>query len=358
MHRLMRVDVANRNGLSRFYFVLGLFSYLLVTITCSPSTAYKILQGQAQGSTYTIQFEVPKNFDVKQLHMEVSQLLTSIDESMSTYLESSIISGLNRSEGDWFQVDDLFMRVLLSAIDVAQQTEGAFDPTIGSVVQLWGFGYNEIRGDISEQNVQEALENTGFEQINVDILRSSVRIPKEFSIDFNAIAQGFSVDTLALLLESKGIKDYYVELGGEVQAHGYNAQGEYWKIGIDRPNDASTAGRELHAIISMNNQSLATSGNYRKYWVDKQTGIKYAHTINPNTGRPAMNQLLSASILHAEATMADAYATACMVWGHLRCIEFLEGNAEYSGILIYTDDEENWRTYYSPELNISMVQIN
>lgn len=110
MHRLMRVNEANRNGLGRFYFVLGLFSYLLVTITCSLSTAYKTLQGEAQGSTYTIQFEAPKTIDVKQLHTEVSQLLTSIDESMSTYVESSIISRLNRSEGDWFQVDDLFMR--------------------------------------------------------------------------------------------------------------------------------------------------------------------------------------------------------------------------------------------------------
>ena len=116
MHRLVRVNEANRNGLGRFYSVFGLFCYLLITITCSPSTAYKTLQGQAQGSTYTIQFEVPKTFDVKQLHTEVSQLLTSIDESMSTYLESSIISGLNRSEGDWFQVDDLFMRVLLQQL--------------------------------------------------------------------------------------------------------------------------------------------------------------------------------------------------------------------------------------------------
>ncbi len=356
MYRLMRMNAVNRNGPGRFYLLLGLFSYLLVTITCSPALDYKTLKGQAQGTTYTIQFEAPKTVDVTQLHTEVVKLLTSIDESMSTYVPGSIISGLNRSDGDWFQVDDLFMKVLLSAIDVAQETDGAFDPTIGSLVHLWGFGFDEMRGDISEQNIQDVLESTGFEQINVDSLRNSVRIPKEFSIDFNAIAQGYSVDTLALLVESKGIKDYYVELGGEVRTHGYNAQGEYWKIGIDSPTDSSIAGRILQVIISMKNKSLATSGNYRKYWVDEQTGIKYAHTINPKTGRPAMNQLLSASILHAEATMADAYATACMVWGHLRCIEFLESNAEYSGILIYTDDEENWRTYYSPELNISMVQ--
>ena len=123
MHRSMRVNEANRNGLGRFYFVLGLFSYLLVTITCSLSTAYKTLQGEAQGSTYTIQFEAPTTFDVKQLHTEISQLLTSIDESMSTYVESSIISRLNRSEGDWFQVDDLFMRVLLSATSLHTITE-------------------------------------------------------------------------------------------------------------------------------------------------------------------------------------------------------------------------------------------
>ena len=221
-----------------------------------------------------------------------------------------------------------------------------------------GFGFDEMRGDISEKSIQEALSRSGFEQINVDTLEASVRIPNGFSIDFNAIAQGFSVDTLALLLESKGIQNYMVELGGEVRTRGYNDRGEVWKIGIDRPDDGTTLNRELQAIISLEDQSLATSGNYRKYWVDQQTGVKYAHTIDPSTGRPAMNQLLSASILHPQATLADAYATVCMVWGHLKCIEFLESNADYSGVLIYTDVEGNWFTYYSPELVISMVQTD
>jgi FAD:protein FMN transferase len=358
MYRLKRVNAANRNGLGRFYFVLGLYTYLMLTITCSSPTAYETLQGQAQGSTYTLQFERSKTIETKLLQKEIDQLLSNIDQSMSTYVPGSIISKLNQSEGAYVKVDTLFMRVLVSALGVANDTEGVFDPTIGSVVQLWGFGFDEMRGDISEKSIQEALSRSGFEQINVDTLEASVRIPNGFSIDFNAIAQGFSVDTLALLLESKGIQNYMVELGGEVRTRGYNAQGDYWNIGIDRPINESETGRELQAIISLKNQSLATSGNYRKFWVDEQTGIKYAHTINPKTGRPAMNQLLSASIVHAEATMADAYATACMVWGHLKCVEFLESNADYSGVLVYTDVEGNWFTYYSPELNISMVKTD
>ena len=358
MYRLMRVNAANRNGLGRFYFVLGLYTYLMLTITCSSSTAYETLQGQAQGSTYTLQFERSKTIETQLLQKEIDQLLSNIDQSMSTYVPGSIISKLNQSEGAWVKVDALFMRVLVSALGVANDTEGAFDPTIGSVVQLWGFGFDEMRGDISDKSIQEALSRSGFEQINVDTLESSVRIPNGFSIDFNAIAQGFSVDTLALLLESKGIQNYMVELGGEVRTRGYNDRGEVWKIGIDRPDDGTTSNRELQAIISLEGQSLATSGNYRKYWVDQQTGVKYAHTIDPSTGRPAMNQLLSASILHPQATLADAYATVCMVWGHLKCIEFLESNADYSGVLIYTDVEGNWFTYYSPELVISMVQTD
>ncbi len=358
MYRLMRINAANRNGLGRFYFVLGLYTYLLLTITCSPSTSYETLQGQAQGSTYTMQFELSRTAESQLLQKEIDQLLSDIDQSMSTYVPGSIISQLNQSEGAWVKVDALFMRVLLSALGVANDTEGAFDPTIGSVVQLWGFGFDEMRGDISEKSIQEALSRSGFEQINVDTLEASVRIPNGFSIDFNAIAQGFSVDTLALLLESKGIQNYMVELGGEVRTRGYNDRGEVWKIGIDRPDDGTTLNRELQVIISLEDQSLATSGNYRKYWVDQQTGVKYAHTIDPSTGRPAMNQLLSASILHPQATLADAYATVCMVWGHLKCIEFLESNADYSGVLIYTDVEGNWFTYYSPELDISMVQTD
>ena len=358
MYRLMRVNAANRNGLGRFYFVFGLYTYLLLTITCSPSTSYETLQGQAQGSTYTLRFDLSKNTESQLLKKEIDQLLSNIDQSMSTYIPGSIISQLNQSEGAWVKVDDLFMRVLTTSMEVANATEGAFDPTIGSVVQLWGFGFDEIRGDINEISIQEALSRSGFERINVDSLENSVRIPNGFSIDFNAIAQGFSVDTLALLLESKGIQNYMVELGGEVRARGYNAKGDYWNIGIDRPINESATGIEIQAIISLKNQSLATSGNYRKFWVDEQTGIKYAHTINPKTGRPAMNQLLSASIVHAEATMADAYATACMVWGHLKCVEFLETNADYSGVLVYADVEGNWLTYYSPELNISMVETD
>ncbi len=355
---LKQIYAANRNGLGRFYFVLGLCSYLLFTITCSSSTGYETLLGQAQGSTYTLQFESYKTVDAKQLQPEIDQLLSDIDQSMSTYVPGSIISRLNQSEGAWVEVDDLFMRVLASALEVAKVTEGAFDPTIGSVVQLWGFGFEEIRGDLSEESIEQALFRTGFEQINVDTLQNKVRIPNGFSIDFNAIAQGFTVDTLAQLLESKGIQDYMVELGGEVRTRGYNDRGEVWKIGIDRPNDGTTSNRELQAIISLEDQSLATSGNYRKYWIDQQTGVKYAHTIDPSTGRPAMNQLLSASILHPQATLADAYATACMVWGHVRCIEFLEREADFTGVLIYTDEDGNWITYYSSELDISIVQAD
>ena len=358
MYRLMRVNAANRNGLGRFYFVLGLYTYLLLAITCSPSTAYETLHGQAQGSTYSIQFAQDQLVDGIELHGEIDQLLSRIDSSMSTYVPSSLISSVNQSEGAWVRIDDMFMKVLTRSIEVANETDGAFDPTIGSVVRLWGFGFDEIRGDISDKNIQEALARSGFDQIKIDTLASSVSIPKGFSIDFNAIAQGFSVDTLALLLESKGIQNYMVELGGEVRTRGYNAQGDHWNIGIDRPINELATGIELQAIITLKNQSLATSGNYRKFWIDEQTGIKYAHTIDPKTGRPAMNQLLSASIVHVEATMADAYATACMVWGHLKCIEFLEGNADYFGVLIYTDEEGNWFTYYSPELNITMVQTD
>ena len=347
MYRLMRVNAANRNGLARFYFVLGLYTYLMLTITCSPSTAYETLQGKAQGSTYTLQFELSKTTETQLLQKEVDQLLSNIDQSMSTYVPGSIISKLNQSEGAWVNVDALFMRVLVSALEVAKETEGAFDPTIGSVVQLWGFGFDEMRGDISDKSIQEALLRSGFEQINVDTLESSVRIPNGFSIDFNAIAQGFSVDTLALLLELKGIQNYMVELGGEVRTGGYNAQGDHWNIGIDRPINESATGRELQAIISLKNKSLATSGNYRKYKINAETGKRSVHSINPKTGNSFPTEVLSASVLAPTCMFADAFATALMVMPFEEGKALIENEADLEAYWIIEDEKGKTKEVFS-----------
>jgi thiamine biosynthesis lipoprotein len=343
----------NRNGLGRFCFVLCLSAIVISGIHCTPSEPLTQLQGEAQGSTYTIQFVGP---EPEGLHDQIKTLLRDIDLSMSTYVPESIISQVNRAKGEWTQVDPLFDKVLRTSLDVSRETDGAFDPTVGRLVRLWGFDFEEIKGDVTPDDIREALALTGFSRVEYEAASINVRLPDGFALDFNSIAQGFTVDTLALLLEAKGFSNYLVEVGGELRARGVNAQSNTWTIGIDKPTTEQTAQRDLAAIVALNNKSMATSGNYRKFWVDPSSGLKYAHTIDPRTGRPAMNQLLSATIIHSESMIADAYATACMVWGTDQCIDFIENHEGFSAYLIYANESGEWMTYESEGLNIRLIE--
>lgn len=342
----------NRNGLSRFCFVLGLCSLVMYGASCSPAEPITRLQGEAQGSTYTIQFigEEPEG-----LHDQIKGLLRDIDLSMSTYVPESKISEVNNANGEWVKVDPLFDKVLRTSLEVSQESDGAFDPTVGTLVRLWGFGFEEIRSEVTAAKIDQALNLTGYERIQYDEETMRIRLPKDFSLDFNSIAQGFTVDTVALLLEAKGFNNYLVEVGGELRARGVNTQLKPWSIGIDKPTEKTSVQRELEAIVELDNKSMATSGNYRKFWVDPSNGLKYAHTIDPKTGRPAMNQLLSATILHPEAMIADAYATACMVWGIAECIGFIEDHEAFAAFLIYVDEAGDWNTFQSDGLQITQV---
>ena len=197
--------------------------------------------------------------------------------------------------------------------------------------------------------IREALSKTGYDKIVIEGME--VRIPEEFSLDFNAIAQGYTVDVLAEMLEQYEIMHYMVEVGGEVRTKGVNANEQVWTIGVDKPQETIDPQDRFQFIIGLENSALATSGNYRKFWVDQDTGLKYSHTINPETGRPAKNRLLSASIIASTAMDADAYATTCMVQGLEDCKAMLTSQADLDGYLVFTDDEGNWQTYITDGMN-------
>lgn len=300
--------------------------------------------GYAQGTTFQIKYLAESGTDYSS---EIKGLFLQIDNSMNTYIPNSLISKIN--QGDvWVQVDTLFLSVLNRSVEVAKETDGEFDPTVGPLVELWGFGLSK-KHLVTQAQVDSVKQLIGYPKIERE--GRKIRIPKGSKLDFNAIAQGFTVDVIAEFLEEKGTKNYMVEVGGEVRARGKNKAGNTWKIGIDKPTETIDQTDRFQIIIALQDASLATSGNYRKFWVDENTGIKYAHTIDPKTGFPAKNKLLSASVITANTMDADVYATACMVKGLDECYSYLSGKENVDAYLVYTDEDGNWKTRYTEGFN-------
>jgi thiamine biosynthesis lipoprotein len=305
---------------------------------------YNDFMGFAQGTTYRMVFENSGKFNPQELQGKVEMILHDFDMSLSLYQDSSILSRINRNEKA--VPDSFFLDVFRKSKEISLLTSGAFDVTVGPLVRAWGFGPDEQK-DISESKIDSLLQLVGMEKVELRdgrILKSDPRI----KLDFNAIAQGYSVDVISWYLDRKGIKRYLVEIGGEVRVRG-DKGGKMWRIGIDRPVDNNMSpGSDLEAVIELRDRSLATSGNYRRFYVED--GIKYSHTIDPKTGYPARNQLLSATILASDCATADGIATACMVMGKEKSIEFLGLHPEFDGYLIYSDESGNFKTWMTEKV--------
>jgi thiamine biosynthesis lipoprotein len=232
-------------------------------------------------------------------------------------------------------------------------TGGDFDITVGPLVKAWGFG-PDSRKSISDSKRDSLLQFVGMEKVEV----KGKRIIKDnpgVVLDFNAIAQGYSVDVICEYFDSKGFRNYLVEIGGEVRVKG-DKTGDGWKIGIDRPTDDNmTPGADLQAVVTLKDRSLATSGNYRKFYVEN--GVKYSHTIDPHTGYPAKNTLLSATKLASDCATADAIATACMVKGIEKSIDFIKLHPEFDAYFIYSGENGEYLTWATEGIK-SSIEIN
>ncbi len=312
-------------------------------------SSYLVIDGFAQGTTYHIIYIPDLSIDFL-LHKdeflfqdEIDSLLRRIDESLSLYHPESIITRINRNDS-LVIADELFETVFRKAVEVSAITDGAFDITVGPVVNAWGFGPGE-RERVDSAMIDSLLQYVGMEKVSM----VGDRVVKSLDgvlLDLNAIAQGYSVDLLARFFENRGIDRYLVELGGEVSASGLKNAREQWKIGVDKPIDNNLIpGRELQVIVSLYNRSLATSGNYRKFYVEN--GVKYSHTIDPATGYPVTHNLLSATIVANDCMTADAFATACMVMGLEKSIDMISQLDELDAFFIYSGNDgafETWAT--------------
>ena len=320
--------------------------YILVT-ACQIQERQNIVVGEAQGTSYTIKYIGDIKPEIKK---EIDSLLLEIDLSMSTYRKDSKIAHLNAGEN--ILLDEMFKRVFIRASEIESETIGVFNPAIGPLISAWGFGFSEaIRMDSSR--VDSLLDLCGFNHFKLtgDSLFNN---RSGASLNFNAIAQGFAVDLMAELLNTKNIKNYYVELGGELKVRGLNKDHIAWRIGIDKAQD-DNVDRSLSHVISLTNTSLATSGNYRKYY--EIEGKRYAHTIDPRTGFPVEHNLLSASVVAESCMDADAYATSFMVMGLEKSLEFMKMNEDISAVLTYQNEQGVLSTFTVSYTHLTLPTI-
>jgi thiamine biosynthesis lipoprotein len=315
---------------------------LILLVSCSKetnTTKNGQLKGRAFGTYYYIKTTDDK--DIEHLRQPIEELIDSINDSMSTYQESSLISKLNRSKKA--VVDDMFLEVIKKSRIIHEKTNGYFDPTAGLLVNYYGFG-SETQQD------QKVNLDSLREYVNLDLLEISgdtlIKEYKRIYVDLNSIAKGYAVDQFVKLLKSKGLDNFLVDIGGEVYAKGNKPNGKQWKIGINEPiKNKDTSKRKLSAKVGLKNKAMATSGNYLKFKIDKKTNKETVHTINPLSGKAKPSSVLSASVIMDDCMSADAYATAMMAMGHEKAIKFIEKESLFEAYLIYRGKEGKINTY-------------
>lgn len=323
---------------------------LLVLDACqTPKSEYSRVSGFAQGTTYNITYENSTNKDYSQV---IDSILKAFDKSLSTYDSTSIISRMNAND-NLVEADDWFVDVFNKSAEISAISDGAFDITVGPVVRVWGFGNGPVAKH-DTAHIDSLLQFVGMEKVKLDGRKLVKQMPG-VQIDVNAIAQGYSVDVVCDFFDKQGIKNYLVEIGGEVRGKGTNAKDKLWHIGIDRPSDGNLSpGADLQAIIEIDNKALATSGNYRKFFVED--GVKYAHTIDPKTGFPARNTLLSATVVCDDCISADGYATAFMVLGVDKSKELVQKLKGIEVYFVYSNQQGDYEVFFSEGMKKMIVE--
>jgi thiamine biosynthesis lipoprotein len=266
------------------------------------------------GTGYSIQVvNLPPRIEPQQLQTEIDAELELVNDLMSTYREGSELSRFNRSRStDWFAVSPELAAVVRMALEVSKTSGGAFDATIGPLVNLWGFGPGRGPDSVpSDSRIAAAHTQVGHEKLSVRADPPALRKSAPgLYLDLSAIAKGYGVDRIAELLDTAGVPNYLVEIGGEVRGRGKNGQGRPWRIAVERPDPGK---REVHSVVELRGGAMATSGDYRNFF--ELGGKLYSHTINPRTGRPVSHRLASVTVLAPTAAHADALATAFLVLG-------------------------------------------
>ena len=300
------------------------------------AATYRNEKGLIFGTMYNITYEHDES-----LKLDIDNELKRFDASLSMFNESSIISRINRNED--VIVDSLFSKVFKMAMTVSAITDGCFDITVAPLVNAWGFGFTEETAP-SQAKIDSILQIVGWQKVQFTPEGKVEKQDPRIMLDCSAIAKGFAVDVIADLLRKKGVKNYMVDIGGEVDVAGVNSSGGLWRIGISKPDDdPESRNQDLQTILEISDKGIATSGNYRNFYY--KDGMKYAHTIDPKTGHPVQHSILSSTVIAKECIIADAFATAFMVMGMERAKELLEKNHDIEAFFIYSDEKGNYQTF-------------
>jgi len=328
---------------------LGLLLAGLVGMTgCRPAAGITRFGGGTMGTTYEVTYR-STGAPVQNETRAVEALLGEINQSISTYIGTSLISRVNASSDTkaWHPIDSHFQTIFDRSHAIYQDTGGAFNPAVGPLVNAWGFGPAGPQALPGDAMVASLLELANFEAFEIrpsppGLRKRSARA----QLDFSAIAKGYAVDAIAALLERGGVRSYFVEIGGEVRTRGEHPEGRPWRAGIEQPTGSAGLERRARTVLLLNDAALATSGNYRNFRV--QDGRKVVHILNPKTGYPEITPLLSVTVLARDTMTADAYATAFMVMGSEAAFQFVQARDGLEAYFISVDRAGNYMERRSP----------
>ena len=313
-------------------FVIG----VLFLAGCGKQPKKMVLQGLAQGSYYAITYYDEQGRDFQH---EIDSIFHAVDMSVNLWVDSSVISKINRNEE--VVLDDIFIDNFNIAQKAAKLSEGYFDPTISPIVAAWGFSYKD--GDtITPQLIDSLKQLVDYRKIRIED-RKIVKENNSIQLDFNAIAQGYTSDLIAGFLESRGIKNYLVDTGGEIMAKGAKPNGKPWIVGIEKPADNWDSEQVVQTRIALHDKGLVTSGSTRKYV--ERDGKRYSHCIDPRTGYPVEHQVLSVTVLAESSVWADALASICMVIGMEKSLPLIESMDGVEAYYIFVNEQNELETF-------------
>ena len=307
---------------------------------------FRTNEGLVFGTVYKITYQ-----HADDLHIDIKKALTEVDNALSPYNPNSIITRINQNRDTTLNAH--FTHVFTLAQRVSEETDGAFDITVAPMVNAWGFGFKHSI-EISPEAIDSLKEVVGYQKIAIEgdkVKKTDERV----MLDCSSIAKGYGVDIVARALDKKGVQHYMVDIGGEVVVKGKNPRMKTWRIGINKPvEDSLSINQELQTILEVSDIGMATSGNYRKFYY--KDGKRYAHTIDPRIGQPVQHNILSATVVAADCTTADAYATAFMVMGLEKSMEFCNKHPELNAYFICDGEGDTYEIHYTPGMERFMIK--
>ena len=312
--------------------IISFLSLLLISCNVD-SSFYKRIQGDALGTTYKVIVQSEYNSSV--IKQSIDSIFEVVNNSMSTYRTNSIISRVNQSQNP-VEVDSHFIEVFKKSQEIWKLSNGYFDPTAGSIVNLYGMGPNTNVQSINRYKIDSVMQYVGLDKVYLDQQNRIVKAKGGVYIDFNAIAKGYSVDLIKDLLMQINSENFLIEVGGELITMGKNEKNKKWKVAIQNPIDLSS----YYSEISLDGMSLATSGNYRKFRIDSQTGARYAHIVNPINGESMTNNILSASVVSSSCIEADAWATTLMLMDPIEATKIINNIADIEVLILTAIDDQ------------------